>query len=139
MRAMVDLALNYGREPVLLKDIARRQEISLKYLDQIVSALRIRGLVRTAKKRHGGYLLSKPPSKIKALEVMEALEGSLAPVECVEDPAICHRSEMCVTINLWKKLQDSMRAVLEDVTLDDLAMEHVEIAEKRQKHGTYDI
>jgi len=139
MRAMVDLALSYDKGPVLLKDIAKRQEVSMKYLDQIVSALRISGLVRTAKKRHGGYLLSRPASEIKALEVMEALEGSLAPVECVEDPGICNRAEFCVTINLWKKLQKSMRAVLQDVTLDDLAREQREITEQRQKHGTYHI
>jgi len=70
---------------------------------------------------------------------METLEGSLAPVECVEDPGICHRADFCVTINLWKKLQKSMRAALHDVTLDDLAREQIEITEKREKRGTYHI
>lgn len=136
---MVDLALYYDKGPVLLKDIAKRQEVSMKYLDQIVSSLRVGGLVQTAKKRHAGYLLSRPPSKIKALEVVQALEGSLAPVECVDDPGICHRRNICVTINLWKKLKDSMTVMLENVNLEDLAREQRDILDQQEKQGTYHI
>jgi Rrf2 family protein len=72
LRAMVDLALHYGKDPVLLKDIAKRQEVSMKYLDHIISTLKVSGLVQTARIRHGGYVLSRPPSEIKAYEVIRA-------------------------------------------------------------------
>lgn len=114
IRAMVDFALHYGKGPALLKDIAKRQEFSMKYLDHIVSALEASGLIHTAKTRHGGYVLSKPHFEIKTYELIQAAEGSLAPVECVDDPKICHRVNFCVTINLWKKLKESMTAVLLD-------------------------
>ena len=139
MRAMVDLALHYTKGPVLLKDIAARQEVSMKYLDHIVSALRASGLVQGTKMRHGGYLLSRPPSRIKAYEVVQAVEGSLALVECVDDPEICHRAHLCVTINLWKKLGESMIQVLRDVTLEDLAKEQREKVEQREQAYMYHI
>lgn len=139
MRAMVDLALHYGKDPVLLKDIAKRQEVSMKYLDHIISTLKVSGLIRTARIRHGGYVLSRPPSEIKAYEVIRAVEGSLALVECVDDPKICHRASFCVTINLWKKLKESMVAVLQEVTLEDLAKEQREIIERQKKDRIYHI
>jgi len=139
LRAMVDLALHYGEKRVLLKDIAKRQEVSMKYLDHIISTLKVSGLVQTARIRHGGYVLSRPPSEIKAYEVIRAVEGSLALVECVDDPKICHRSSFCVTINLWKKLKESMVAVLQGVTLEDLAKEQREIIERQKKDQMYHI
>jgi len=139
MRAMVDLTLHYDKGPVLLKDIAKREEVSMKYLDHIISALKASGLIENAKTRHSGYVLSRSPSEIKAYEIIKAVEGSLAPVDCVDDPEICHRANSCATINLWKKLKDSMIAVLEGVTLEDLAKEQREAIEQQRKGQMYYI
>ena len=139
MRAMIDLALHYEKDLVLLKDIARREEISAKYLDHIVSSLRAAGLVESPKARHGGYALSRPPSQIKALEVFQALEGPLALVPCAHNPNICHRVGSCASLNLWKRLEESMRATLEEITLEDLAEEQRELDEQDTDRGTYHI
>jgi len=139
MRAMVDLALHYEKGPILLKDIAKRQEVSMKYLDHIISTLRANGLIESAKTRHSGYVVSRPPCQIKTYEIIKAVEGSLAPVDCVDDPKICHRADFCATLNLWKKLKKSMRDVLEGVTLEDLANEQREIIEQKTKGQMYYI
>jgi len=139
IRAMVDLALHYEKGPVLLKDIAKRQEVSMKYLDHIISTLRANGLIESAKTRHSGYVVSRVPCQIKTYEIIKAVEGSLAPVDCVDDPKICHRADFCATLNLWKKLKKSMRDVLEGVTLEDLANEQREIIEQKTKGQMYYI
>lgn len=139
MRAMVDLALHYEKGPILLKDIAERQEVSMKYLDHIISTLRANGLIESAKTRHSGYVVSRAPCQIKTYEIIKAVEGSLAPVDCVDDPKICHRADFCATLNLWKKLKKSMRDVLEGVTLEDLANEQREIIEQKTKGEMYYI
>lgn len=139
MRAMVDLALHYEKGPILLKDIAKRQEVSMKYLDHIISTLRANGLIESAKTRHSGYVVSRAPRQIKTYEIIKAVEGSLAPVDCVDDPKTCHRADFCATLNLWKKLKKSMRDVLEGVTLEDLANEQREIIEQKTKGQMYYI
>lgn len=139
MRAMVDLALHYEKGPILLKDIAKRQEVSMKYLDHIISTLRANGLIESAKTRHSGYVVSRAPCQIKTYEIIKAVEGSLAPVDCVDDPKICHRADFCATLNLWKKLKKSMRDVLEGVTLEDLAKEQKKIIEQKTKGQMYYI
>ncbi len=139
MRAMVDLALHYEKGPILLKDIAKRQEVSMKYLDHIISTLRANGLIESAKTRHSGYVVSRAPCQIKTYEIIKAVEGSLAPVDCVDDPKICHRANLCATTNLWKKLKESMRDVLKGVTLEDLAKEQREIIEQKTKGQMYYI
>ncbi len=139
MRAMVDLALRYDKSPVLLKDIATRQGVSMKYLDHIVSTLRARNLIRSPRARHSGYTLSRPPSEITAHEILRAVEGSLALVECVDDPKVCDRSESCATIYLWRKLKDSMTSTLDKITLQDLAEEQREILVHQRTGRMYHI
>jgi len=119
-RAMLDLALHYGNGPVLLKDIARRQEISLKYLDRICSSLKAAGLVKSLRGSKGGYVLNKPPSKITISQINEALEGSLVLVECVNNKNFCPRVNFCVTRDIWQELGKTMDSVLENTTLEDL-------------------
>jgi Rrf2 family protein len=121
LRAMVDLAINCHAGPVLLKDIAERQEISLKYLDHVIGPLRKNGLILREK---NGYVLSRPPEEIPSLEILERVEGSLAPVPCVEDSSSCARIDICAAFELWKKLADSIENILESRTLKDLAEEH---------------
>ena len=119
-RAMVDLAQTYGNGPVLLKDIAKRQEISLKYLDRILASLKAGGLVKTARGSKGGYALNRPPSKITLRHIAQALEGPLELVECIHNKNYCHRINACVMNDIWRELNKTMEAVLERQTLEDL-------------------
>ncbi|MCX8126365.1 MAG: Rrf2 family transcriptional regulator, partial [Dehalococcoidia bacterium] len=96
MRAMVDLSAHYGERPQLIRDIARRQGISQHYLEQIIIVLKSAGLVKSIRGAKGGIILARAPSQIKLSEVMKVLEGSTAPVECVDDAAVCSRSPSCV-------------------------------------------
>ena len=120
MRAMLDLAVNGEGKLVLLKDIAARQEISKRYLEHMMTQLRNGGLVVAERGASGGYRLSRDPSRIKLDEVFEALEGKLAPVECVVDTSACERSDDCVVRELWCEVTGAMRGVLENKTLEDL-------------------
>jgi Rrf2 family transcriptional regulator, cysteine metabolism repressor len=120
MRAMLDLAINGDGRLVLLKDIASRQEISKRYLEHMMTLLRNRGLVIAERGAAGGYRLARPASDITLVEIFEALEGEIAPVECVRDRTVCGRAEDCVVRDLWCDVADAMRGVLEDRTLADL-------------------
>ncbi len=120
-RALVELALQYGGEPVKLKDIAAKQDISLKYLEQVMFPLRVSGYVSTQKGSKGGYVLGRPPEKITLLEIVECVEGSVAPVECANDPALCKRSASCSTHVAWVNLKDAIVRELSRITLADLA------------------
>ncbi|MBA7653485.1 HTH-type transcriptional regulator CymR [subsurface metagenome] len=119
-RAMLDLALNSSEGPVLLRDIAKRQEVSEKYLEHSISALRKAGLVRSIRGARGGYVLAKLPSEIRLSEIMEVLEGSMAPVECVDDPQVCQRAQLCVTRDIWAKMKEAIDNILESITLQDM-------------------
>ncbi|MDD5730352.1 MAG: RrF2 family transcriptional regulator [Candidatus Omnitrophica bacterium] len=119
-RAMLDLAVHYGKGPVLLKDIAQRQEISVKYLDSILASLKASGLVVTVRGAKGGYALSEAPSKIAVIQIVEALEGPLELVGCIADNGFCHRVNSCVTHDIWYELEKAMEGVLRSTTLEDL-------------------
>jgi Rrf2 family protein len=119
-RALLDIALHYDGNPVLLKDIARRQDISAQYLEQLMSPLIKAGLVRSIRGARGGVTLAKPPEEIKLSQVIQILEGSTALVECVDDPKICPRSDFCVTRDVWEEMKRAMTQVLESTTLQDL-------------------
>ncbi len=119
-RALLDLALHEGEEPVLLKDIAQRQQISLRYLEHLITPLIAGGIVLSTRGPRGGVSLAKPREEIRLSEVIQLLEGSIAPVECVNNPGICTRSELCVTRDIWSELKKAMNGVLESITLQDL-------------------
>ena len=119
-RAILDLAINQGEGPILLKDIAQRQQISLSYLEHLVTPLIAGGLIRSTRGAKGGVSLAKSPEEIKLSEVIQLLEGSLAPTECVNSPELCSRSELCVTRDIWTELKEAMNGVLESTTLQDL-------------------
>jgi len=119
-RAMLDLAIHYGSSPVLLKDIARRQEISLKYLDRIFSSLKAAGLAKSLRGARGGFALNGPPSKIRLNQIVEALEGPLELVECVNNKNFCNRFNSCVAREIWYEVGKSMEGVLKATTLEDL-------------------
>ena len=119
-RALLDLALHQEEKPVLLKDIAQRQQISLQYLEHLITPLIGAGIVVSTRGPRGGVSLAKLPEEIRLSEVIQLLEGSLAPVECVNNPGICTRSELCVTRDIWSELKKAMNGVLKSTTLQDL-------------------
>ena len=125
-RAMLELALRYGEGPVLLKDVASRQDIPVSYLENLMGALRAAGLVATVRGMHGGYYLAKPLSDIRLSQIIAALEGSTAPVECVDDPKRCHRAESCVARDIWSEVKQAIEGVLESTTLEELVRRHRE-------------
>jgi Rrf2 family cysteine metabolism transcriptional repressor len=131
MRAMLDLAVNYAQSPVLLKDIARREEISLKYLDRICSSLKAAGLLKSSRGSKGGFTLSRPPDEITLKEIVEALEGPLDLVGCLSDKNFCKRMNFCVTRDVWYELSRAMEAVLASKSLEDL----VRREKKKNKSG----
>lgn len=122
MRALVEIAL-YGQEAVSLKMVSDRQGISQHYLEQIIAVLRRAGYVESTRGAYGGYRVTKPLQEITALEIVELLEGSLAPVSCIEDTANCAQVGHCSTENLWRRVDNAMREVLGKTTLAQLVAE----------------
>ena len=121
VRALLDLAAHQGEGLILLKDIARRQEVSLPYLEHLITPLIAAGLVMSTRGARGGVSLLKPPSEIKLGEVVQLLEGSIAPTDCVNNPDTCHRSGFCATRDIWIDMKKAMIQVLDSTTLQDLA------------------
>ena len=119
-RALLDLALHYEEEPILLRDIAQRQQISLPYLEHVITPLIAGGIVRSTRGRRGGVSLARPPKEIRVSEIIQLVEGSISPVECVTNPGICNRSGLCVTRDIWGELKKAMNGVLAATTLQDL-------------------
>lgn len=117
LRLMLDLALNNTGEPVRLKDVAKRQEISEKYLEQIISILNKAGFVKSVRGPAAGYSLKRKPEEYTVGMILRLTEGSLAPVDCVEDGADCGREDQCVTVMLWKKTgNDAINSVVDNIT-----------------------
>ncbi len=119
-RLMLDLALHYGEDPIPLRSIAQRQEISEKYLWSLMVRLKNIGLIRSTRGSRGGLSLTKAPSEIDMREIVHALEGSLCLVECVDDPSTCERSETCAARDLWSSVANNLKGTLESVTLSDM-------------------
>ena len=119
-RALLDLALHQIGQPILLKDIAQREQIPLLYLEHLVARLIAGGIVRSTRGAKGGVWLTRPPKEIKLSEVVTLLEGAITPVECVDNPTICPRSKSCATRDVWGELKQAVDGVLESTTLQDL-------------------
>lgn len=121
LRLLLDLAMNESGEPIRLKEVAERQGISDKYLEQIIATLNKGGVVKSTRGAQGGYSLKKTPSEYTVGMILRLMEGSLAPVECVEEgDAVCDRCDGCATMKLWAKVNDAVNAVVDGVTLQDL-------------------
>ena len=138
VRLMVALAGRFGSGSILLKDISRQEGISEKYLGQILIPLKSGGLVISQRGSRGGYALSRPPEQITVKDVVEAIEGSIAPVPCVdpaaENPAGCERATQCVVTRVWKKLRDDIASSLSSFTLAELARQVREIGEPAENY-----
>lgn len=122
LRLMLDLAMNGEEGNVIrIKDVAERQQISDKYLEQIISVLNKAGYVRSVRGPQGGYALKKKPEEYTVGMILRLTEGSLAPVPCVEDEELfCEREKQCATVEVWKRLNDAVNNVLDNMTLADL-------------------
>lgn len=122
LRAMADLALHSDKGPVLRRDIAMRQQISADYAAQLFGRLRAAGLVKAVKGPGGGYMLARDAAAIRVGDVVRAVEGPIATVECVipgNEPS-CSRMDSCVAYPLWKRVSEAVTEVLDSVTLKDL-------------------
>lgn len=121
VRLLLDIAINDAAEPVRLKDTAERQNISMKYLEQIISILVRAGIVKSIRGPQGGYRLVKEPKDYTVGMILRYVEGSLAPVACLEDEINeCERQSECVTLRIWQELNDAINAVVDKYTLQDL-------------------
>jgi Rrf2 family protein len=117
---MVDLALHYAQGPVPLGEIAKRQDLSAKYLEQLIILLKKAGLISSARGRRGGYMLARKPERISVGEIVEVLEGSLAVVDCVTDSDLCDRSPECRTRDIWVNMTDVIQKQLYSVNLQQV-------------------
>src|SRR5512143_1349268 len=119
-RAMVELASHYGEGPIELKEIAKKESISLKYLEQVINPLRTDGLVKAIRGAKGGYSLAKSPSEICLYDVVETLEGPLNLLECLNDSKACQKTPSCVTRDIWMEVSDAISKIFYSVTLEDM-------------------
>jgi len=131
VRLMTALALNWGNGPSLLRDVSSREDISEKYLGQIVIPLKASGLVVSQRGSHGGYSLGRAPEAITVKDVVEAIEGAIAPAPCADSPSGdcgddepaggCERVTQCATARVWRRLRDDIGRTLSSFTLAELA------------------
>ncbi|MBQ8946376.1 MAG: Rrf2 family transcriptional regulator [Lachnospiraceae bacterium] len=134
LRLMLDLAIYNTGDPVALKDIARRQDISEKYLEQIISMLGKAGLVQAIRGSQGGYLLRRDPAEYTVGDILRVTEGDLSLVECISPNGVeCDREANCVTVRVWEKLTDAINQTADSISLADL------VEWSREKLGDYCI
>ena len=134
LRLMLDLAVNNTGEPISLKDIAKRENISDKYLEQIISVLNKAGYVKSVRGAQGGYSLREKPEEYTVGMILRLTEGSLAPVSCLEDGEVsCEHVDDCVSVIVYRKINDAINEVVDGITLADL------VSWKMQGKGQYVI
>jgi Rrf2 family protein len=133
LRMMLDLAQNSNNSFISLKDIAQRQNISKKYLEQIVPLLNKSGVLRTNRGYQGGYMLASTPDKYTVGDILRITEGNLSVVSCLEkEPNLCSRQNECITLDIWKGLNNVISDYLDNITLQD-------ILNKQQSGNDYSI
>ena len=120
LRVMIDLAINNNGKYISIKEISERQQISNKYLEQIISLLNKAGYLDTARGNSGGYRLSKPPKEYKVGDILRATEGDLAPIYCLTEEGECIRQKDCKTYSFWKGLDNVINKYIDSKTLEDL-------------------
>lgn len=126
LRVVIDLAMHSDGEYISLKEISNRSAISMKYLESIVSSLNKEGLLDSLRGKNGGYRLNRPASEYTVGMVLKASEGSLAPVACVNcEDMNCSEAQDCLTLPMWKKLDNVIDNYLESVTIEDLLSQNV--------------
>lgn len=120
LRAMIELARHFGEPAVLMSDVARREDLSRKYLHALLTSLRSAGLVRSVRGAGGGFVLTRHPAEIRLNEVVHALEGPLSLVPCVADQRRCRKAGKCTARRVWQQLSAALESMLSSVTLQDL-------------------
>ena len=120
IRAILELAENYGNGPLQLRVIAQDQGVSVKYLEQLMAMLKAAGIVRSVRGSKGGYILAKSPGQVKMSECFQSLEGSVITTECVEDESFCERTNDCIARQVWTEVQKAVMEVLQSTTLQNL-------------------
>ena len=128
-RAMLELASRYGEGPIELKEIAKKENISLKYLEQVIIPFRSAGLIKSFRGSKGGYSLAKSPSEIFLNDLIEILEGPVNLIECLRDPKVCQKSPFCVTRDIWKEVSEAIYRIFHSITLEEM------VNRKREKEG----
>jgi len=128
---MVELAMHWKGEAVFQKEISERQEISFKYLDQLISSLKASGLITNAGGRMSGYVLTKDPEDINMYDVYKAFEPELAVVDCIAEEGVCNRIGICATKEFWSGLNKLIIDYMEDTKLKDLAMRQKKINDEK--------
>ena len=123
-RSMLELALRRGSGPVLIKQVAEAQDIPVKYLEHVLTLLRVAGLVKAYRGPRGGYVLARDPAEITLNQMLTALEGPVALVHCQEMPEECTRSDICVTQDIWSDISQRMTEFMDGVTLKDILEMH---------------
>jgi len=118
VRLMFDLALHNGQGPVPLRDIAKRQAISEKYLWHLIPPLRDAGMIRSSRGVRGGYVLAHPPSQITLKDILDVLEGRICLVDCVTNPSLCPRSRDCIPKDIWRDVSQTISRTLDSFTLE---------------------
>jgi len=134
MRAIIELAESNRKGPLQLKVIAQHQDISAKYLEQLMVMLKSAGFVRSIRGSRGGYVLAKAPNQIKLSDVFHCLEGPVTTVECIENKNYCQRAADCAARQIWTQVQEAIEGVLQSITLQDV----VDMA-KGSKASNYQI
>lgn len=130
LRLMMDLAMEDPEQPITLKSISARQNISAKYLEQIVPALSRAGFVKSIRGAQGGYRLAKMPEEYTVGSILRLIEGNLVPVGCMDDePNRCPRSAQCAVLEMWEALDQAISGVIDNMTLADLARRQKEKSE----------
>jgi Rrf2 family protein len=136
LRAMLDMAQNQEEGPITTHTIAQRQDISERYLEQLLIPLKQAGLVKSIRGSQGGYILGRTAKNISVGDIIRVLEGPLAPVDCVNElnPDDCKRADSCVTRLIWTKVRDSVTEILNSYSLEDLVNESRKMAESNVIH-----
>lgn len=128
-RAMLELASRYGEGPIELKEIAQKEDISIKYLEQVIVPLRTAGLVKSVRGSKGGYSLGKPPSEICLNDLVEILDGQINLIECLRDPKACQKVSSCVTRDIWGEVSDAINKIFRSITFEEM------VNRKKEKEG----
>jgi Rrf2 family protein len=128
-RAILELASHYGEGPIELKEIAKRENISPKYLEQVIIPLRTAGLIKSVRGSKGGYSLAKHPSEISLNDLVEILEGPLNLIECLNNPKVCQKVPSCVTRDIWREVSDAIYGIFHSITVEDM------VNRRREKEG----
>jgi Rrf2 family protein len=117
---MLDLAAHHDQGPTPLREIAKRQNLSVKYLEQLIIPLKAAGYIRSVRGAKGGYTLARKPDKINVGQIIKVLEGGLSLVDCVEDPKVCDRRKKCPTRDIWLRMSERLMEELSSLTLRDV-------------------